>query len=115
MKKAAVFAGFLVALFFGSVMTAEAGTSFSFSIGIGSAVPYDHYYYPAYPPYYYSDHYVYRYPPVYRTIVVPRYYVYGKSRSHDDHRHYRDRDRDHRRDRRAHKSNVRSRQGRWRY
>ena len=51
MKKAAVIAGLFVALFLGSMVTAQAGIrySFGFGIGVGPAIPYG-YYYPAYPP-----------------------------------------------------------------
>ena len=118
MKKAAVIAGLFLALFLGSTVIAQAGTHFSFSIGVGPAIPYGYYYYPAYPPYYYSDYYAYPYYyPSYRTYVVPRYYGYGRSRSYD--RYYRDADR---RDgnrwiRNDGRSNIRSRSrsSRWRY
>ncbi len=117
MKKAAVIAGLFLALFLGSMVTAQAGTRFSFSIGVGPVVPYDYYYYPAYPPYYYSDYYAYPYYyPYYRTYVVPQYYSYGGYRSYD--RYYRDRDRwnGNRGDRRDGRSNnrSRSRSSRWR-
>ncbi|MGD0099251.1 MAG: hypothetical protein ABSC60_02775 [Acidobacteriota bacterium] len=92
MKKAAVIAGLFVALFLGSMVTAQAGirSSFGFGIGIVPAVPYG-YYYPPYPPYYYSDYYAYPYYyygyyPYYRTYVVPRYYGNGRYPSY----YYRD-------------------------
>ena len=120
MKKAAVLAGLFLALFLGSLATAQARThvSFGITIGVGPVVPYGYYYYPAYPPYYYSDYYAYPYYyPSYRTYAVPRYYSYGRSRSYD--RYYRDADR---RDgnrwiRNDGRSNIRSRSrsSRWRY
>ena len=120
MKKAAVIAGLFVALFLGSTVTAQARTrvSFGVTIGVGPAVPYDYYYYPAYPPYYYSDYYAYpNYYPSYRTYVVPRYYSNGRYQSYDRDRYYRDRDRrdGNRGDRRDGRSNSRSRSSRWRY
>jgi hypothetical protein len=95
MKKAAVIAGLFVAMFLGSMVTAQAGIrySFGFGIGIGPAIPYG-YYYPAYPPYYYPGYnaYPYYYPnyydyyPYYRTYAAPRYYGNGGYRSY----YYRD-------------------------
>jgi hypothetical protein len=85
MKKGAVFAGLLVALFVGTAATAHAGThySFGFSVGVGPTIPFGYYAYPAYPypdyPPYYSGYYVYPYnyyySPYYRTYAAPRYYA----------------------------------------
>ncbi len=124
MKKGAVFAGLFVVLFLGAVMTAEAGThySFGFSVGVGPAVPFGYYPYPAYPypaypPDYYSGYYSYPYNyyyyPSYRTYAAPRYY-YGP-RYNDSRSYRRDRDRDNgNRWNREGRSNGRSRSGRWR-
>ena len=90
MKKAAVIAGFFLAVSLGTTATAQAGTSFYFGFSIGGpAVPYGYYYpapvYPAYPPYYTT---YYAYPAYsYRPYVVPRYYTY---RSYEP-RYYRNR------------------------
>jgi hypothetical protein len=94
MKKGAVFAGLFIALFVGSVATAQAGThySFGFSIGIGPTVPFGYYAYPAYPypaypPYYYSGYnaypYNYYYYRTYRSNSVPRYYAPRRYDSRD--------------------------------
>lgn len=90
MTKAAVVAGLLVSLFFGSIVTAQAGShySFGFSFGVGPAVAYGYYGYPAYPypaypPHYYSIYYAYPYYPAYRTYVAPRYYTNGAYRYYD--------------------------------
>jgi hypothetical protein len=108
MKKAAVIAGFCLLAFLASTGTAEAGMRFSFGLSVGPAVPYDYFYYPAYPaPYDYRAYYVY--PRYSRTIVVPRFYekyrysdrYYGDRRGRD-HRDY------------GGKSNPRSR-SRWKY
>ncbi len=71
MKKAAVIAGLFVALFLGSMATAQAGIRYSFGFGIGivPAVPYG-YYYPPYPPYYYSAYYAYPYSTITATIRI---------------------------------------------
>ena len=117
MKKAALIAGLFFSLFLGSALTAQAGTrySFGFSFGVGPAVPYGYYYYPAYPSYYLDYYaYPYYYYPSYRTYVVPRYYGNGRNRSYN-YRNYRDRRDYDRRDRRDGRSNGRSRSGsRWR-
>jgi hypothetical protein len=112
MKKAAVIAGLFLALFLGSMVTAQAGTQFTFgfSIGIGPAVPYGYYYYPAYPPYYYSNYYAYPYYPSYGTYVAPRYYGAGRSRPYN--RYYGDSGRS-RWNRHDGRSNSRSRSNRW--
>ncbi len=116
MKKTAVIAGLFVSLFLGSVLTAQAGTrySFGFSIGVGPAVPYGYYYYPAYPQYY-LDYYAYPdyYYPSYRTYVVPRYYGNNRYRSYGP-RYYRDRRDTDRWSGRDGRSNSRSRSSRWR-
>jgi len=119
MKKAAVFAGLFIALFLGSMVTAQARThvSFGITVGVGPAIPYGYYYYPPYGPYYYSDYYAYPYYydyyPSYRTYVVPRYYGNGRYRYNDSRSYRRDGNRwDSRRDGR---SNSRSRSNRWRY
>jgi len=108
MKKAAVIAGFCLAVFLGAAATAQAGTSFYFGFSIGGpAVPYNYYYYPAYP-LYYRSYYTYPYYsyPYYRTYVVPGYYTAGRYRSYDS-RYYKNRF--------TGKSNPRSRSSRRRY
>jgi hypothetical protein len=120
MKKAAVISGFAIVLFLGSIATVQARThvSIGIGIGVGPVIPYG-YYYPGYPPYYYSDYYGYPYYysdsyyyPAYRTYVVPRYYNGGRYRSYD--RYYRDRHDGNRWNYRNGRSNPRSRSGRWR-
>jgi hypothetical protein len=120
MKKAAVIAGLFVALFLGSMVAAQARThvSIGIGIGVGPAVPFG-YYYPAYPPYYYSDYYAYPYYyddyyyyPAYRTYVGPRNYYGTRYRSYD--RYYRDRHDGSRWNYRGSRSTRGSRSGRWR-
>ena len=119
MRKGAVFAGLLVALLVGTVATAQAGTHYSFglSIGVGPAVPFGYYAYPAYPypaypDYYYSGYYAYPYNyysyPSYRSYSASRYYA----PRHYDSRYYRHDDGN--RWNREGRSNSRSRSGRGR-
>jgi len=120
MKRAAVFAGLFAAVFLGSMVTAQAGTHISFgvSIGLGPAVPYGYYGYPAYPyaaypypayaPYYYSGYYVPS-----RTYIAPGYYG-NRVRRYYDSRSYRNNN-GNRWIRNEGKSNSRSRSSRWRY
>ena len=126
MKKITLAAGLCVALFLGSVVTAQAGTSYSFgfSFGVGPAYMYGYYAYPAYPypayaPYYYGGYYpsypYYPYYPSYRTYVVPRYY--GNAGHYYEAPRYGGRS-NYSGNRWGHsegKSNPRSKSGRWRY
>jgi len=86
MRKLSLIAGFSLLILLAATPTAEAGSRFAFSFGIGAPVYAPYAYYPAYPPYPVAYPPYYYYSPYYPAPVVTfyggaryGYRVYGRN------------------------------------